>query len=341
MKSQSPNISWCKLNRNFFGFKSDIFLANVYLPPLQSQKKINEDDMLILENEVRKYSNLGDVILAGDFNARTGLLNDYIENDSFDNQYLDNYDIDQTFPKRNNSDLKINKLGEEIVQLCISNKLRILNGRKTGDLNGKITSYQRLGSSTIDYGIVDEKLWKDILAFEIESLTPYSDHCPISLKLATKLYQPENKNKSKKNKKHVNTNNNHRIGYTWKNTSGEDFKSALNHDKIKTMFKSFLSNEYESSFEEVKEFNSIILETAKISLKRKQIPKKKQGSQTKWFDADCSNLKKRLQDIIKQLNKPQASGNNELRTSYFLIKKQYKKLLKRKHREYKHAITLL
>ena len=48
MKSQSPNISWCKLNRNFFGFKSDIFLANVYLPPLQSQKKINEDDMLIL-----------------------------------------------------------------------------------------------------------------------------------------------------------------------------------------------------------------------------------------------------------------------------------------------------
>ena len=54
----------------------------MYLPPLQSQRKNSEDDLLILENEVSKFSNHGEVILAGDFNARTGLLFDYIRNDS-------------------------------------------------------------------------------------------------------------------------------------------------------------------------------------------------------------------------------------------------------------------
>ena len=64
--------------------------------------------------------------------------------------------------------------------------MRILNGRVTGDLDGKLTSYQSNGASTVDYGIVSEDLQNTVLGFQVQALTPYSDHCPITLKLASR-----------------------------------------------------------------------------------------------------------------------------------------------------------
>ena len=131
----------CRLSAEYFGFTSDVFIANVYLPPINSQRKSNEDDLQTLENEVNKYSNFGHIVLIGDFNARTGLLKDFIENDSelIDDQLNEYYITDETFTNRNNQDIKLNKQGEEMIKFCIGNKLRILNGRKTGDLGGKLT----------------------------------------------------------------------------------------------------------------------------------------------------------------------------------------------------------
>ena len=92
--------------------------------------------------------------MLGDLNARTGTLNDFIERDCQDFLVIpDTYNLDKNWPKRNNADYTVNKLGGEILQLCIANKLRILNGRVTGDLDGKLTSYQSTGASTVDYGI--------------------------------------------------------------------------------------------------------------------------------------------------------------------------------------------
>ena len=123
--------------------------------------------------------------LLGDFNARTGTLNDFVENDCQDFTATDNaYDPDKNWPKRNNADYSFNKLGEETLRLCIGNKLRILNGRVTGDLDGKLTSYQYNGASTVDYGMVSEHLPNIVLGFQVQALTPYFDHCPVTLKLA-------------------------------------------------------------------------------------------------------------------------------------------------------------
>ena len=41
--SDSPNIIWCRLDKQLFGLLADIFLAAVHLPPLQSQRKAGED----------------------------------------------------------------------------------------------------------------------------------------------------------------------------------------------------------------------------------------------------------------------------------------------------------
>ena len=99
-------------------------------------------------------------------------MDDFIENDADDFLTIHStYNRDTHCPKRNNVDYTINKVGREILRLCIGNRLRILNGRLTGDLDGKYTYYQTNGASTVDYALASEALIKKILGF------------PISLKL--------------------------------------------------------------------------------------------------------------------------------------------------------------
>ena len=40
--------------------------------------------------------------------------------------------------------------------MCISSRLRILNGRTFGDSTGKFTSYQYNGSSVVDHCLISE-----------------------------------------------------------------------------------------------------------------------------------------------------------------------------------------
>ena len=338
LKSTSPNILWCHLSAKYFGFTSDVFIANVYLPPINSQKKSHDDDLQTLENEINKYSNLGHIVLVGDFNARTGLLKDFIENDcQLINTHLnDFYTADKMLPNRNNQDIKLNKQGEEMIKFCIGNKLRILNGRKTGDLVGKFTSFQPRGTSTIDYGIVNEAFWKDILTFKVHPLIQYSDHCPISLKIAAN-YKQTNK-KIKHNSKPTNTNK--IIRFSWSHDSIDNFTQALCQDVIKDKLELFLSSHYSSVTEEVNSFNNIIQDIGKLSLKVRKVKRTKEKDK-KWYDKDCHTLKKKLKSILKQLNSNKVYCNNlkqKLRIDYFTVKKQYKRLIKKKHREYKNNI---
>ena len=45
--SVSPNIIWCRLDKQLLGLQSDIYLAAVYLPPLQSQRKKTGEMLLV------------------------------------------------------------------------------------------------------------------------------------------------------------------------------------------------------------------------------------------------------------------------------------------------------
>ena len=104
--SDSPNIIWCRLDTQLLGLgQAYIFLVAVYLPPLQPQRKAGEGVISILEKEIHKYSTQGQILLLGHFNARTGTLNDFIENDAEDFLTIHNtYHRDTLCPKRNNAD---------------------------------------------------------------------------------------------------------------------------------------------------------------------------------------------------------------------------------------------
>jgi endonuclease/exonuclease/phosphatase (EEP) superfamily protein YafD len=57
--------------------ENDLYLCGIYIPP---EKKTYFDTEIFdnLENEITSFSAKGDVMLVGDFNARTGETNIYL-----------------------------------------------------------------------------------------------------------------------------------------------------------------------------------------------------------------------------------------------------------------------
>ena len=65
----------------------------------------------------------------------------------------DVYHADSQMPTRMSCDDKICEFGTQVLNLCKSNNLRIVNGRKIGNGLGKYTCYKWNGCSVVDYAI--------------------------------------------------------------------------------------------------------------------------------------------------------------------------------------------
>ena len=80
----------------------------------------------------------------GDFNATTNTANDYVMSSKADNQHIplpiDNY-IDTPLMRNNSDKRSLNNHGKSLIDLCIAGGIRILNGRKLGDMMGNYTCY--------------------------------------------------------------------------------------------------------------------------------------------------------------------------------------------------------
>src|SRR4029434_6214912 len=85
-----------------------------------------------------------------------------------------------TLPLRNNYDKITNRNGEELLQLCWSLCLYIVNGRLRGDSFGRYTNSFSLGSSTADYAITYLDPFS-LRAFTVKQQTPFSDHNQIRI----------------------------------------------------------------------------------------------------------------------------------------------------------------
>ena len=86
--------------------------------------------------------------------------------------------------KRNNLDLEINESARQVIQFCKSFSLRILNGRKTGDLLEDFTHYNRNdGQSIADLAFVSEAFFDNVKKFMVFPLSELTDHCKIILEI--------------------------------------------------------------------------------------------------------------------------------------------------------------
>jgi hypothetical protein len=83
--------------------------------------------------------------------------------------------------------------GKDLLDLCISNQLRVLTGRVLGAMFGSYTCDTPNGSCTVDYVLVSESILDQILYFRISNFIPtLSDtHCKLEWELLAK-YKQEN-----------------------------------------------------------------------------------------------------------------------------------------------------
>lgn len=135
MKLQANAISeyqGMQLKKDFFYVDKDIYLCPVYIIPIKSavQTDTTLDRMEVNERDINRYKNMGYVALCGDLNTRTGSEPDFIVDDNDSNLPLDdNYIEHISLPRRHCQDRKVDERGKQFINISISARLRILNGR--------------------------------------------------------------------------------------------------------------------------------------------------------------------------------------------------------------------
>ena len=118
-----------------------------------------------LQEDILKYkSPTRSIILMGDFNARTGRLDDNLQLEGETN-HLD---------RRANKDAKINTNGRLLVDLCKTTEIAIVNGRIGQDKNhGDYTCTTHNGKSNIDYFLAVYSCFEYILNFTVNNFDPF------------------------------------------------------------------------------------------------------------------------------------------------------------------------
>ena len=310
---------------------SDIFIGAVYLSPERKTKKNTQVVLQELMQDVNCYKKKGNILLLGDFNARTGDLKDFIhvESHTFGTGDLLGTLLEQDsehIPPRNSVDKKTSARGRELVEICKNHDLCILNGRKMGDIFGEITCWRYNGCSLVDYGICSKALFKNIISFKIEPFWPHlSDHSALTTEISfatpLEVCLPD-------------TDNTTPLPQTlfWDPTGLENFKRYVKDVSFSEIFADFKANLTSESpdmiVEKFSEFLKITALESGIQYKRKTKKQINTPNQI-WFDIDCVAAKN---EIIK-LGKEVAINRHKL----FLLKekkKQYRLLIRQKKNSY-------
>ena len=322
------NMFFCKLDKDFFNFNEDAYVGIIYFPPENSsrEKRIKVDHFENLMDKVTKIDS-NNIILVGDFNARTKDLSDTLGDDENDVS-IPHLISSKVKYIRTNQDGKANRYGKKLVDFCMKTSSFIANGRTLGDLQGKFTCYAHNGTSTVDYAVISETMYTYITKFFVSTPKYKSDHCMLELEIKLPKYINIEKDDSKRQKPSLK----------WKRDNIELFKSQMESPSTMKLIKD-IETYFSGNNNSIT--NDAILEKINFlytynSPKQKKHWDKKSKNHKKWYDVSCYEMNKKLKSIAK-LNQKNPT-NNEIRRNLNMVKKQYKKLLKDKKRKWSENI---
>jgi len=322
---------WLKLQKELLCLDEDMYLCATYIPPYESPY-YNEDIFPTLQSEIVYFQSLGSVLLMGDLNARTGKEADYITSDG--DKYINNSHIYQRkhFTKaRQNYDNTINRHGKQVLQLCKSLGLYIVNGRTKGDSLGRFTYCSSLGSSAVDYAITDVDHSK-LNYFTVMPQLPLSDHSHTVLSLNRSVSLRPSDPKAKL----------HPLPSTfiWGKDSPAQYEAQLHSTRVHNMIDSFLSTSFSEDKKTINlathQLNEIFYTVARKALrKRKKYRCKKEIAKDGWFDKECEKLRKELRALSNIKHRDPA--NQQTRDKYQQTLKTYKSMLIQKKADHMKA----
>ena len=297
-----------------------------------------------LEEDCIKYNLNGDIMVMGDINAHINCNDyDFILNDSdgvLDSFLPNNYISDNHQPLRNTVvNQTTNSYGKNILDLCISTQMRILNGRTVGDSMGKATYFNYNGVTINDYCLCSATFLKNIINFQVGDFLPnLSDHCHITVNVFSKVQNnpPECKLRPKP------------FRVKWTKLAEEMFLSNLNNSNTEEIFKkvsylkekvktlNFLENNSlnTSSYinELVQNFSGLIKNASigTCTSSNANFKKKKKKPNKSWHDNECNIKLRHIKSLGRTLSK--SPWNTYLRQKVYYEKKQYNKLIRKKYK---------
>jgi hypothetical protein len=176
-----------------------------------------------IEQFVRKYVELGSVLIMGDLNARCGEANDFLNVTDFE-KYInvisngDSCEHSFNLPNRFTMDQTVNTSGKKLLELCHSSPIKIVNGRLGDDAGiGSFTFVSDKGCSLIDYALCSYNLFSIIQDFIVHDFQTCSTHAPIEIKFSVDKYCNEQY-------EHVYMSNEKLV---WNDEKISDFKNEL------------------------------------------------------------------------------------------------------------------
>ena len=344
LNTKSTEYMWVKLDRFFFNHQTDIYICFVYNSPKYStftKRQSNLPSALeMIEDDITKYSTMGNTVLLGDFNAHTSTSDlDFVSGDygkGMEDILPNAYISDSVLLSRNSlkSNIKTDDYGRMLLDLCISSQCRILNGRTLGDTVGNLTSFQYNGCAVVDYCVVDQRLLDSVNFFKIGDFTTFSDHCQLTACFSLNHFENNYKLERKSPK-----------GIKWSKNVADVFQSLILSDSVERSIQNFLSFSWDPNKSDINEatenissiyqvINKSLNESfsCKVKTKCKKIKKKNK----KWFDQDCDSMYRNLKSIARSL--PKSCNKPGILQHYYLLRKQYKKLIRKKQRMYKNKL---
>ena len=323
--TENQDIVWIKFGKRSEVLTNDVYLGTIYYSPNRSEIR-NCEKISKLAEEITNFNKKGgEVILQGDFNARTSNRTDTVEPDKFDpvNPIMEKNLI--PINSRNSKDSKLDSRGRELLDLCKSLDLNIVNGRKTGDIFGDFTSFQWNGNALVDYLITSKNLFTSILSMNVGNFMPWiSDHCALHFKLQSDIETP-------KTIKHNSDLYTQPGRFYWDLESTQRFLNYLKSEdaiiKLSNIYEINNPNDMAANLNEaLKSF------AFKCKIKISKSHKNKQPNTNLWYDKECINVKLEIERLAKHLKKDPL--NKTIKETIYVVKKSYKSLLKRKKKTY-------
>ncbi|CAG2217680.1 unnamed protein product [Mytilus edulis] len=334
-------IIWLNIEKDIVTSDKNLFIACVYIPPVRSNfyKLYNCDLFVDLENSIELYSSLGDVILLGDTNSRTGAIDDFVSNDSIHSTIrnrLDDifdYSADIELNVRNNPDNNTNCYGPKLISLCKASGLRILNGRHKNGFANDFTFCGANGMSVIDYLLVPVSLFPIVRQLIVSNFTTFSDHAFLHIQLSllcnkqnsTRFPDDENREKLSQDK------------FKWNDELKEQCRDCLlnNMEKINMCRERIDFDGQQLLDNSLDEFTSTLNDIMAPFFKKRTINFKSCRSNIcddkPWFNAQCKDLHRRYINCLNIFNRLKSQLNH---SNLIRAKKDYKTLERRLKQEY-------
>ena len=328
---------WVKFEKEFFGLPQNIFLCFLYASPASSPytTTLDYDIFQELEKDCNYFHAEGEIMIAGDLNARTNLDPDYVldEGDTFSPiSQIDHYIVDEPLSRTNMDSSPVDTHGEKLLDLCKSQSLRILNGRFLD--KGSYTRFPtRIGDSPslIDYFLIESSLLGKVRSFNVKPLTHLSDHCCLHTSMNTDFcmdiedqHIPEQINL-------------YPDRYKPDAAALTMFQRVL---KANLSQNSSWSNPPLSTNDIATNLTNIILRSADVTVKRTKVKPKPRGGAPlgqPWYDNQCRAQKSKLNTAKKILH---AKPFDQLSISNYLSSRRaYKKCLKRAEQRHRAKFT--